>query len=190
MGYPQDKGRLRTCSAPVCRSLVSKLTIPLDLHVLSLPLAFILSQNQTLLGKWDVELWLIFSRKSIGSLFYFIRLLTFMPNLHLALLLFPYFKNLMLLSFLWRSAASWLMVRDLNPFAASNLPSLAFLPGCKGNIPFPIHQIFFKRFYTRFDFKNLHTPASSTTPFFCRGAKVRPFYLATKSFWGFFWLLL
>ena len=42
------KGRLHTRYAPVRRSLESKLSIPLDLHVLSLPLAFILSQDQTL----------------------------------------------------------------------------------------------------------------------------------------------
>ena len=42
------KGRLHTRYAPVRRSLSSKLLIPLDLHVLSLPLAFILSQDQTL----------------------------------------------------------------------------------------------------------------------------------------------
>ena len=39
---------LRTCSAPVCRSQLSEDNLPLDLHVLSLPLAFILSQDQTL----------------------------------------------------------------------------------------------------------------------------------------------
>ena len=36
-------------------------TIPLDLHVLSLPLAFILSQDQTLHCKWIVQNWLMFS---------------------------------------------------------------------------------------------------------------------------------
>ena len=48
LGYPSAKGRLHTRYAPVRRSLGSKLPIPLDLHVLSLPLAFILSQDQTL----------------------------------------------------------------------------------------------------------------------------------------------
>ena len=50
--YPPGKGRFHTCYSPVRRSPaeVSKLTspLPLDLHVLSLPLAFILSQDQTL----------------------------------------------------------------------------------------------------------------------------------------------
>src|SRR5674476_954049 len=46
-GYPPVKGRLHTRYSPVRRSL-SIATIPLDLHVLSLPLAFILSQDQTL----------------------------------------------------------------------------------------------------------------------------------------------
>ena len=51
-GYPPVAGRLHTCYSPVRRSPpeVSKLTpaLPLDLHVLSLSLAFILSQDQTL----------------------------------------------------------------------------------------------------------------------------------------------
>ena len=48
LGYPIVKGRLHTRYAPVRRSLVTEVTIPLDLHVLGLPLAFILSQDQTL----------------------------------------------------------------------------------------------------------------------------------------------
>ena len=51
-GYPPVAGRLHTCYSPVRRSpaAFSKLTapLPLDLHVLSLSLAFILSQDQTL----------------------------------------------------------------------------------------------------------------------------------------------
>ena len=51
-GYPSVKGRLHTCYSPVRRSPAeeSKLSspLPLDLHVLSLSLAFILSQDQTL----------------------------------------------------------------------------------------------------------------------------------------------
>ena len=51
-GYPRPRARLHTCYSPVRRSPagVSKLTppLPLDLHVLSLSLAFILSQDQTL----------------------------------------------------------------------------------------------------------------------------------------------
>ena len=49
-GYPPVKGRLHTRYAPVRRSPTSsKLdSLPLDLHVLGLPLAFILSQDQTL----------------------------------------------------------------------------------------------------------------------------------------------
>ena len=39
---------MHTCSAPVRRSLCSEEQIPLGLHVLGLPLAFILSQDQTL----------------------------------------------------------------------------------------------------------------------------------------------
>ena len=47
-GYSPDKGRLHTCSAPVRRSQDSEESLPLGLHVLGLPLAFILSQDQTL----------------------------------------------------------------------------------------------------------------------------------------------
>ena len=51
-GYPPVMGRLHTCYSPVRRSPaeISKLIspLPLDLHVLSLSLAFILSQDQTL----------------------------------------------------------------------------------------------------------------------------------------------
>ncbi len=51
-GYPSVTGRFHTCYSPVRRSPagVSKLAtpLPLDLHVLSLSLAFILSQDQTL----------------------------------------------------------------------------------------------------------------------------------------------
>ena len=51
-GYPPDKGRLHTCYAPVRRWHCC----PLALHVLCLPLAFILSQDQTLHCKLFVGL--------------------------------------------------------------------------------------------------------------------------------------
>ena len=49
-GYPLVQGRLYTRYAPVRRSSADckQSLLPLDLHVLSLPLAFILSQDQTL----------------------------------------------------------------------------------------------------------------------------------------------
>ena len=49
-GYPPVAGRLHTRYAPVRRSppWYCYHALPLDLHVLSLPLAFILSQDQTL----------------------------------------------------------------------------------------------------------------------------------------------
>ena len=47
-GYPTVKGRLHTRYAPVRRSCTPERALPLDLHVLGLPLAFILSQDQTL----------------------------------------------------------------------------------------------------------------------------------------------
>ena len=50
LGYPSVKGRLHTRYAPVRRSSAEckHSLLPLDLHVLSLQLAFILSQDQTL----------------------------------------------------------------------------------------------------------------------------------------------
>ena len=50
MVYPPVTGMLLTCYAPLRRSPARYcyLPMPLDLHVLSLPLAFILSQDQTL----------------------------------------------------------------------------------------------------------------------------------------------
>ena len=49
-GYPSVAGMLLTRYAPLRRSPPSYCynALPLDLHVLSLPLAFILSQDQTL----------------------------------------------------------------------------------------------------------------------------------------------
>ena len=49
-GYPPVRGRLHTRYAPVRRSppVHCCTAMPLDLHVLGLPLAFILSQDQTL----------------------------------------------------------------------------------------------------------------------------------------------
>src|SRR5947199_10438080 len=47
-GYPPLLGRLPTCYSPVRRSPVAEATFAHDLHVLSTPPAFILSQDQTL----------------------------------------------------------------------------------------------------------------------------------------------
>ena len=50
MGYPPEGGRFDTRSAPVRHSSsgCKQPMLPSDLHVLGLPLAFILSQDQTL----------------------------------------------------------------------------------------------------------------------------------------------
>src|SRR4051794_7902899 len=50
-GYPKAQGRLLTCYSPVRRSSTPKGAFPLDLHVLSTPPAFVLSQDQTLQQK-------------------------------------------------------------------------------------------------------------------------------------------
>src|SRR3954465_10978450 len=46
--YPEVKGRSLTCYSPVRRSSTPEGAFPLDLHVLSTPPAFVLSQDQTL----------------------------------------------------------------------------------------------------------------------------------------------
>ena len=58
IGYPPDTGKLLTCYAPFRRSPPEYCSpaLPLDLHVLSLPLAFILSQDQTLLCIFFISL--------------------------------------------------------------------------------------------------------------------------------------
>jgi len=47
-GYPPHKGRSLTCYAPVRHSTTPEGMAPFDLHVLSAPPAFVLSQDQTL----------------------------------------------------------------------------------------------------------------------------------------------
>ena len=47
-GYPAGRGWLHTRYAPVRHSQAPEGALPFDLHVLGLPLAFILSQDQTL----------------------------------------------------------------------------------------------------------------------------------------------
>jgi hypothetical protein len=51
--YPRVRGRLLTCYSPVRRSSTPKRAFPLDLHVLSTPPAFVLSQDQTLHRKHE-----------------------------------------------------------------------------------------------------------------------------------------
>jgi hypothetical protein len=49
--YPKVQGRSPTCYSPVRHSSHSKERFPFDLHVLSTPPAFVLSQDQTLQTK-------------------------------------------------------------------------------------------------------------------------------------------
>ena len=83
-GYPPVAGRLHTCYSPVRRSPASesKLSdpLPLDLHVLSLSLAFILSQDQTLRC-----LYCLFSFQKLSSNT-ILRSLWLFPTRHLLLL--------------------------------------------------------------------------------------------------------
>ena len=54
-GYSDEWGRLLTCYSPVRRSCTPEGALPLDLHVLSTPPAFVLSQDQTLRKKLHAE---------------------------------------------------------------------------------------------------------------------------------------
>src|SRR5690606_27153006 len=54
-GYPRAEGRLLTCYSPVRRSSTPEGAFPLDLHVLSTPPAFVLSQDQTLQQKTESD---------------------------------------------------------------------------------------------------------------------------------------
>src|SRR5262249_27021536 len=55
-GLSQVQGRLLTCYSPVRRSSTPEEAFPLDLHVLSTPPAFVLSQDQTLQQKPESDL--------------------------------------------------------------------------------------------------------------------------------------
>ena len=77
-GYLPVTGKSLTCYAPFRRSPPGYCypALPLDLHVLSLPLAFILSQDQTLLCiytlslKFDPDNLFIFPKKRINALIF------------------------------------------------------------------------------------------------------------------------
>src|ERR1700759_1463506 len=49
--YPEVQGRSPTCYSPVRHSSTPERAFPFDLHVLSTPPAFVLSQDQTLQKK-------------------------------------------------------------------------------------------------------------------------------------------
>ena len=78
-GYPFVTGRLHTCYSPVRRSppKYCYLVMPLDLHVLGLSLAFILSQDQTLRCIFFVSFCLCYTTKipfpNSSKLIYFIK---------------------------------------------------------------------------------------------------------------------
>ena len=56
-GYPGTKGGLPTCYSPVRRFPQAEAWFSLDLHVLSAPPAFVLSQDQTLREEWLPAPW-------------------------------------------------------------------------------------------------------------------------------------
>ena len=99
MGYTPVKDRFHTRYSPVRRSpsAYCYAMLPLDLHVLSLSLAFILSQDQTLHGM-NFICFFFLSRRPAARL----RVIPDAPRLLLVFLTFQYLKELFLLRLLPR----------------------------------------------------------------------------------------
>ena len=162
-GYPPDTGKLLTRYAPLRRSPAEYCysPLPLDLHVLSLPLAFILSQDQTLHCIISIILSLILL--TVQSLSF--KKLTLLEFLICYRFLFRYLLVLVLLS----------LVNDL----FFRFPQCPFLNGadCKGTNFFVSRKFFFKFF------KNFFLPRrSSKQPFSEAGCKGTLFSFTSKSF--------
>ena len=156
--------------------------LPLDLHVLSLPLAFILSQDQTLHCKWIVQNWLMFSNVNFSEIrrFNYYVSLTYLQDrtssVHaVAFLLFPNLsKNL-------SAVADTCKCRGLEPPAGLE-PCIFFVTylrtscypfvtpfsqtECKGRSNFSFRKICFKIIFlttlkpSRFFSKSLRTTPS------------------------------
>ena len=120
-GYPIVKGKLHTRYAPVRRSpsICKQIMLPLDLHVLGLPLAFILSQDQTL---HSINL---LSRGMFHSLFLYI---STDP------------QTLVFLTFIS------ILQRTFKTLSENFLISHPLFRGCKGNTAFLICKCFFEFF--------------------------------------------
>ena len=165
-GYPPDTGKLLTRYAPLRRSPAEYCysPLPLDLHVLSLPLAFILSQDQTLHCIISIILSLILL--TVQSLSF--KKLTLLEFLICYRFLFRYLLVLVLTS----------LVNDLFSFSAMPVFERR---GLQRYELFRIPQIFFKFF------KNFFLPRrSSKQPFSEAGCKGTLFSFTSKSFSRFF----
>ena len=158
-GYLPVRGWLHTCYSPVRRSPPGYCypVLPLDLHVLSLSLAFILSQDQTLHGKsyfTEIFIWQGHVYESRLPSIFDSRSLRFV---HLNIL-----KN-----------SSFIFSRS-----RSSLPAPPLESGCKGKVCFSISkffQAFFQTFFPAPRF-NLFPLAPSLSK---AGAKIRqsfPFF--------------
>ncbi len=124
-GYPPGVGRLHTRYAPVRRSppVYCYTALPLDLHVLGLPLAFILSQDQTLHCIEDLLMLFVFSHPGFCALLSYI----------------PIFKLFLTLAFL--SIFSWYhRVKELAglppPYAVHRPPPASLKPFFHSPNPF------------------------------------------------------
>ena len=158
-GYLPVRGWLHTCYSPVRRSPPGYCypVLPLDLHVLSLSLAFILSQDQTLHTK------IIFQKSSLaGSCVHRISTTVDSDSRSLRFVHLNILKN-----------SSFIFSRS-----RSSLPAPPLESGCKGKACFSISkffQAFFQTFFPAPRF-NLFPLAPSLSK---AGAKIRqsfPFF--------------
>ena len=186
-------GRLHTCYAPVRQGHCC----PLDLHVLGLPLAFILSQDQTL------HPMLLFRPASLPGLVFLMSVRSVGAAWAAPFICCPKFQ---------RTSGPTLSAHSLGQ--THHLDSLSFsLPleaGCKVKNLFSICKTFFKFFFRPrfptpsfvvgvakvrrfFQSANLFfiiffsSPGSSLTPSFSEpGCKGRKFFRTSKNFFNFF----
>ena len=126
----------RTRYAPVRHSCIPEGTLPFDLHVLGLPLAFILSQDQTLQTN---KSFFQFSRKIIKWLL--LRFFLFSFSISKNFLSFIYKNIFSTFLTLLRSTLSSFTPRFVSPY---------FKRECKGNRLYFIPKLFWKLFSTFF----------------------------------------
>ena len=156
--YPPATGRLHTCYSPVRRSPATAgkpaAPLPLDLHVLSLSLAFILSQDQTLRCCLSLFLFFYFKKnqdkpKCIVCLF-----LKQKPEPGVADLLWLWW-NLTWESFFMTLVLLPLSIVNLSMYSVSSwtpAPRGLSEKWCKVTNNFWIDQIFINLFWEKFSF--------------------------------------
>ena len=124
---------------PVAINCIATVMLPLDLHVLSLPLAFILSQDQTLHCKCCLILTVNNSQEKLNvsnrMLFAWLTLLFYPDGYRSKVLLFPNFQ---------RSCGFLRFAQDDNPLLSVVLPCTPFFKReCKGKRLYISTKFFF-----------------------------------------------